>query len=46
MVSEYFREPDLHIGYIYKSLSLGSILSFFMIIIGLIVFNYSKKNEA
>ena len=46
MISEYFREPDLQLGYIYKSLSLGSILSFFMIIIGFIIFKFLKKNES
>ena len=41
--SEFFREPDVQLGYIYEVLSMGMILSLFMIIAGLII--YLKKNE-
>ena len=41
--SEFFREPDVQLGYIYEILSMGMILSLFMIIAGLII--YIKKNE-
>ena len=41
--SEFFREPDEQLGYIYEILSMGMILSLFMIIAGLII--YLKKNE-
>ena len=41
--SEFFREPDVQLGYIYEILSMGMILSLFMIIAGLII--YLKKNE-
>ena len=43
---EFFREPDLHIGYLYFNLSMGQLLSLPMIIIGLILINkFNKKNE-
>tara|TARA_B100000212_G_C27320139_1_gene509746 strand:- start:311 stop:1099 length:789 start_codon:yes stop_codon:yes gene_type:complete len=41
--SEFFREPDVQLGYIYEILSMGMILSLFMITAGLII--YLKKNE-
>ena len=41
--SEFFREPDVQLGYIYEILSMGMILSLFMMIAGLII--YLKKNE-
>jgi phosphatidylglycerol---prolipoprotein diacylglyceryl transferase len=34
---EIFREPDLQVGYIFGILSMGQILSIFMIIIGLVL---------
>ena len=43
---EFFREPDLHIGYLYFDLSMGQILSLPMIIIGLYLINrFYKKSE-
>ena len=36
--SEFFREPDKQIGYLFDLISMGSILSFMMILIGLIIF--------
>ena len=43
---EQFREPDLQIGYVFDSFSMGSILSGFMVIIGFIIFIIlKKKNE-
>ena len=36
--SEFFREPDLQIGYIYGFLSMGMMLSTFMIFIGTILY--------
>ena len=41
--SEIFREPDPQIGYFLGFISLGMILSFFMIIFGLIIFYSVKK---
>ena len=42
-VSEYFREPDTHIGLQYLDLSLGQIYSLFFFIFGVILF--LKKNK-
>ena len=44
IISEFFREPDVHIGYIFNLFSMGTILSFFMILAGFIVLEI-KKNE-
>ena len=41
--SEIFREPDAQIGYLFGSISMGMLLSVFMIIAGTII--YFKKNE-
>ncbi len=44
---EFFREPDIHIGYLYLDFSMGQLLSLPMIIIGLcfiIVIYKSNKN--
>ena len=46
IISEIFREPDLQLGYFFNLFSMGTILSLFMIVIGLIIFNnLRKKNE-
>jgi phosphatidylglycerol---prolipoprotein diacylglyceryl transferase len=45
VVSEFFREPDAQVGYLFGFFSMGSILSFFMIFCGVILFAYVKKNE-
>jgi phosphatidylglycerol:prolipoprotein diacylglycerol transferase len=36
--AELFREPDIHIGYLFGSISMGMLLSMFMIIFGAIIF--------
>ena len=36
--SEFFREPDLQVGYLFDLVSMGTILSFFMILAGIIIF--------
>ena len=41
--SEFFREPDLQVGYFFNSISMGMILSILMIIAGVIIF--LKKDE-
>ena len=44
---EFFREPDIHIGYLYLNFSMGQLLSLPMIIIGLcfiIIFYKKSKN--
>tara|TARA_Y100001970_G_scaffold260370_1_gene342390 strand:+ start:1547 stop:2326 length:780 start_codon:yes stop_codon:yes gene_type:complete len=38
LISELYREPDHQIGYVLDFLSMGSILSFFMIAVGLIMY--------
>jgi len=46
IISEFFREPDVQIGYLFNIFSMGTILSFLMIISGLILMNkLRKKNE-
>ena len=45
-IAEHFREPDTQIGYIIANLSMGTILSGLMIIVGFIIFIIlKKKNE-
>ena len=36
--SEFFREPDAQIGYLFNLISMGTMLSFFMILAGIIIF--------
>ncbi len=36
--SEFFREPDIQVGYIFNFISMGTMLSFFMILAGIIIF--------
>ena len=36
--SEFFREPDVQIGYLFNLISMGTMLSFFMILAGIIIF--------
>ena len=46
--SENFRELDEHIGFIFSSFSMGSILTFVMIILGtffLLKINLNEKNR-
>ena len=43
--SEFFREPDEQLGYFFEYLSMGTILSIIMILAGLIILNFLKKNE-
>ena len=46
IISELFREPDIQIGYLFDLFSMGTLLSFFMILSGLIImFTLRKKNE-
>ena len=41
--SEFFREPDSQVGYLFDLISMGTILSFFMILAGTIIF--LKKDD-
>ena len=43
--SEFFREPDNHLGYLFNYLSLGTLLSFITLAIGLLIIIIIKKNE-
>jgi len=40
-----FREPDKHIGYFFNYFSLGVILSFVTIVVGVFIIIFLKKNE-
>ena len=42
---ENFREPDLHIGYIFLNITMGMVLSLPFLIAGLILIFQSLKNE-
>tara|TARA_B110000116_G_C16788295_1_gene562226 strand:+ start:285 stop:1097 length:813 start_codon:yes stop_codon:yes gene_type:complete len=43
--AEYFREPDIHLGYFFNYFSLGELLSIATILIGLVTILFIKKNE-
>ena len=43
IISEFFREPDIQLGYLLNIFSMGTILSFFMILIGLLILNILQK---
>jgi phosphatidylglycerol---prolipoprotein diacylglyceryl transferase len=45
IISELFREPDTQVGYLFDLFSMGTILSFIMMVAGIILFTYIKKNE-
>lgn len=45
ILSEVFREPDAQIGYVFSFFSMGTILSFFMILSGFVILGVLKKNE-
>lgn len=45
IVEVFFRQPDAHIGYIFNSLTLGTLLSIPMILIGIYYFLRLQKNE-
>ena len=43
IISEFFREPDIQIGYLFNTISMGMLLSTLMLISGIIIF--IKKND-
>ena len=47
IISEFFREPDAQLGYLFVDLfSMGTVLSFFMILAGFFILKFlRKKNE-
>ena len=47
IISEFFRQPDPQLGYLFNLFSMGTLLSFLMIIAGLIILSVlKKKNES
>ncbi len=42
IISEYFREPDTQVGYIFLNLTMGQALSLIMFIFGIIIFIKKK----
>ena len=45
IISEFFREPDEQIGFIFKILTLGQILSLIMLISGIVLVLYPKNQK-
>jgi phosphatidylglycerol:prolipoprotein diacylglycerol transferase len=46
IISEFFREPDIQLGYIFNLFSMGTVLSLLMIFAGFLIYNIlRKKNE-
>ena len=45
IISEYFREPDQHLGYFFKYFSEGALLSIFTLLAGCFLILFIKKNE-
>jgi phosphatidylglycerol:prolipoprotein diacylglycerol transferase len=45
IIGEQFREPDEQIGYLFDLFTMGSILSFFMILIGVYILKKATNNE-
>jgi phosphatidylglycerol---prolipoprotein diacylglyceryl transferase len=45
IISEIFREPDIHLGYYFKYFTMGTLLSFLTAIVGLFIILLCKKNE-
>jgi phosphatidylglycerol:prolipoprotein diacylglycerol transferase len=45
IIGEQFREPDAQVGYLFNLLSMGSILSFAMIVVGLFIYLNLKNDE-
>jgi phosphatidylglycerol---prolipoprotein diacylglyceryl transferase len=45
IISEIFRAPDAQLGYLFNFLSMGTILSSFMILSGFIILNILKKKK-
>ena len=43
IISEFFREPDAHLGYLFYSISMGTVLSMCMILVGLGLYKKVKN---
>lgn len=44
--SEFFREPDAHIGFLFNIITEGQLLSIFMIIVGIFLYASIKKTHS
>jgi len=45
IISEFFRQPDPQLGYLFNFFSMGTLLSFLMIIAGLVILNFFRKKK-
>ena len=45
IISEFFREPDAQLGYLLNLFSMGTFLSFLMILVGIFLKIFREKNE-
>ena len=45
IIAENFREPDVHIGYLFNYISMGTLLSLIIFFVGFIIILLIKKNE-
>ena len=45
IIAEQFREPDMQVGYILNLFSMGTVLSFSMILIGIFILKKATNNE-
>tara|TARA_B100000963_G_scaffold311211_1_gene288065 strand:+ start:269 stop:1063 length:795 start_codon:yes stop_codon:yes gene_type:complete len=45
IISEFFREPDIQLGYLFNLFSMGTILSFLMILTGLVLMKKFRDNN-
>ena len=45
IISEFFRQPDPQLGYLFNLLSMGTLLSILMIIAGLVISNVLRKKK-
>jgi len=45
ILSEIFREPDIHLGLFFNYFSLGTLLSMATLVVGLAIIMSAKKNE-
>ncbi len=43
IISEIFREPDFHLGYLFNLISMGTILSICMVLTGIVIKSFLKK---
>ena len=45
IITEFFRTPDLHIGYLFFNLTLGQLISAVFLSIGLALYFYLKNEN-